>query len=501
MNTNRRIIENVYKKVCGILIIIIVITSNFIGTEVKAETTFDVKKVDQFMDTAMKRFKIPGASLGIVKGDKIVYLNGYGIAGPNHQPVTPQTPFVLGSTSKSFTALAIMQLVDKGMIDLEAPVQRYLPWFRVADEEASKKILVKDLLHQTSGLSTYDGRVSLTHGNKSIEEHIRSLKNTALTKPVGSVFQYSNLNYDILSGIVQAVSQESYTQYVRNHIFEPINMNHSYGNSKEAKNDGLATGYQPLFGFMVPTKQLNHEATVASGYLISTAEDMSNYLITQMNRGRFKSNVILSEESTKRMHKPSSSMRGGPSYAMGWSVNKNVIFHDGLTENTYSFMAMEGEYGFILLTNAQDPLISYDSIIAGINGIVHGQDRSQADMPDYTKIYLIVDLVALVVLALVTRSIYSLFKWRKKHKTTPARTVINVLFILIFNILSSLAVLFLLPKITSVPWSAITLFMPGVGHLLYYLSILLLCVGVLKMVLIIRIHITKNKTKGLIHME
>ena len=85
----------------------------------------------------MKAQRIPGLALGIVKDDRIAYVRGFGKADDSGRPVTPQTPFIIGSLSKSFTAMAIMQLVEAGKVELDAPVQRYLPWFRVADEDAS----------------------------------------------------------------------------------------------------------------------------------------------------------------------------------------------------------------------------------------------------------------------------------------------------------------------------------------------------------------------------
>ena len=86
----------------------------------------------------MEELGIPGAALVIVQGDQIVHLKAFGVADGSGRPVTPQTPFFTGSTGKSITALAIMQLVEAGKIKLDAPVQTYLPWFRVADAKASR---------------------------------------------------------------------------------------------------------------------------------------------------------------------------------------------------------------------------------------------------------------------------------------------------------------------------------------------------------------------------
>ena len=122
--------------------------------------------------------RIPGLALGIVEGDRIVHMRGFGKADESGRAVSPQTPFVIGSLSKSVTALAIMQLVEAGKVDLDAPVQRYIPWFRVADERASAQITVRHLLNQTSGLSTKTGRSFQGSGDTSddaLEQAVRKL--------------------------------------------------------------------------------------------------------------------------------------------------------------------------------------------------------------------------------------------------------------------------------------------------------------------------------------
>jgi CubicO group peptidase (beta-lactamase class C family) len=115
--------------------------------------------IDAYVEEQMRRLKIPGVSLAIIEGDKIVHLRGFGRSRLGGEAPTPQTPFFIGSLTKSFTALAVMQLVEAGKIELDAPVQRYLPWFRVADPAASAQITVRHLLNQTSGLPglTRDG--------------------------------------------------------------------------------------------------------------------------------------------------------------------------------------------------------------------------------------------------------------------------------------------------------------------------------------------------------
>ena len=94
------------------------------------------EEIDAHIERQMERLNMPGVALAIVEGDKVVYLRGFGRARPGGEAPTPQTPFIIGSLTKSFTALAVMQLVEDGKVELDAPLQRYLPWFRVADPQA-----------------------------------------------------------------------------------------------------------------------------------------------------------------------------------------------------------------------------------------------------------------------------------------------------------------------------------------------------------------------------
>ena len=103
------------------------------------ETTPAFAEIDRYVEEQRQARHIPGIALGIVRDGEIVHVRGFGDADSSGRPVSPQTPFIIGSLTKSFTALAIMQLEEAGELELDAPVQRYLPWFRVADADASAR--------------------------------------------------------------------------------------------------------------------------------------------------------------------------------------------------------------------------------------------------------------------------------------------------------------------------------------------------------------------------
>jgi len=170
--------------------------------------------IDAYIEQQMHRLKMPGVSLAIVEGDEIVHLRGFGRARPGGEAPTPETPFLIGSATKSVTALAVMQLVESGKVSLDAPVQHYLPWFRVADPEASAQMTVRHLLNQTSGMSTLAGTICLADSDDSpnaVERQARALSTLKLNRPVGASFQYCNLNYNLLGLVIEAASEQSYT--------------------------------------------------------------------------------------------------------------------------------------------------------------------------------------------------------------------------------------------------------------------------------------------------
>ena len=145
------------------------------GNSMASGDQTNYEAIDQYITSRMRSDHIPGVAVAIVKGDQIVYLKGYGRADPFGRAVTPQTPFIIGSITKTITALAVMQLVEAGKVELDAPVQRYIPWFRVADPEASAQITVRMLIEQTSGLAQLPTFITWTWPNDPdvLERHVR----------------------------------------------------------------------------------------------------------------------------------------------------------------------------------------------------------------------------------------------------------------------------------------------------------------------------------------
>ena len=341
-----------------------------IPAEVEASSPLsetDFRIIDAYIETQLKEANIPGAVLVIVEGNQIAHVRGFGIAGPDGQPVTAETGFFLGSVSKSFTALAIMQLVEAGQIELDAPVQKYLPWCRVGDPESSGQMRVRHLLNHTSGFSTYAGRTHFTDSDMSdeaIQRRVRALRKVKLTAPVGKVFQYSNANYAVLGAIIESASGQRYEDYIQEHIFDPLNMTKSYTSEEQAKQHNLATGYRYWFGQPIPATNIPYpRGDIAAAYLISCAQDMGHYLLALMNGGTLGDTRILSANGVSKLHTPENK---NLYYAMGWFVGQinstRKLGHTGITPNSCAGIGIfpERQRGFALLINAQNYLSGPD---------------------------------------------------------------------------------------------------------------------------------------------
>lgn len=335
--------------------------------------------IDRYIEKQLDTLKIPAASLAIIEGDKIVHTQGFSKAGSRAEAPTQQMPFFIGSLTKSFTALAVMQLVEAGKVDLDAPVQTYLPWFTLADPQAAAQITVRHLLNQTSGISQIPGMLSLANFDNSPganERQIRALATYELAYPIGSGWDYSNVNFNLLGLVIEAASGETYADYIQNHIYTPLSMDHSYTSKAVAQQDNLAVGHQQWFGFPIAVPNMSVPvASLPSGQLISSAEDMGHYVIAQLNGGEFEGSRILSSEGMLQMHQPaadaSASGLGDVDYGMGWFVKNfdqgQLIFHHGEVPDYFAYMALlpEQNRALVLLINTNHQLYSFALLETG----------------------------------------------------------------------------------------------------------------------------------------
>ena len=370
-----------------------------------AAEPYDLVAIDSFLQSEMSALGIPGLAVGIVDGDTVVHLRGFGIAGSDGHKVTPQTPFLLASTSKAFTALAVMQMVEAGKLDLDTSARAYIPWFATDDWALSGRITVRQLLNQTSGFSTATGNADnpsddVTRG--ALERWVRHLAGYSLVSMPGAEFNYSNSNYQVLGLLVQVVSGQEFGAYLREHVFGPLDMKHTHTSLAEARNDGAASGYYHWFGLASqPTDFPMSTANVPAAGIVSSAEDMAHALIAHLNEGRYLDHTLLSPAGMQELHHGAVVSPGyATKYAMGWFVHPLyaepdlvagsssytsplVLDHNGTWSNYHSVMVIEPglKRAAVVLMNAYDGTIEgrFARIRFGIEELLAGQPPLAAD--------------------------------------------------------------------------------------------------------------------------
>ncbi|MBL1178915.1 serine hydrolase domain-containing protein [Pantanalinema sp. GBBB05] len=384
-------------------------------------------KIDRFITHRMTTQHIPGLALAITHENQVMYVKGYGKAN-TRQLVTPQTQFPVASLSKSFTAIAVLQLVEAGQIDLDAPVKQYLPDFTLADTKTADQITIRHLLNHISGLSDFGFSEAFLPQPTTHAERVESLHNARPVAAPGTQFHYFNPNYDVLARVVEVVSGQSFAEYLRSCIFTPLQMSETFHATTMAealqRGDRMATGH--LMAFAIP-----FAAQELSGYLggnagaISTAEDMAKYLILHSNEGRFEDKQLLTSDNMALMHTPPPQINSP--YAMGWFVTtengRKILQHNGILSTFYTDVTVlpNEKYGIALLYS-----ISGSSLIAfALPQIKTGLIQLLTDgtlPPDGFSINLWgISLAVLTVIgvALAVRSLLYFSQWKRTIHTTP----------------------------------------------------------------------------------
>lgn len=451
------------KKIYKILIIMCCISVYFMGgnynmyAKTKSDN-IDYEAVSKELETEIKKNHIPGMSVVVVNSNEVVFSKTYG----NCKSI--DTPFIIGSMSKSFTALSIMRLVEEGRIDINKPISNYIDtslYFK--NKEDGDKITVKQLLNQNSGIGTY-----------------QKLGSIEITKNYGK-YEYANANYNLLGKIIESVSNESYSDYVTKNIFEPLEMNHTSATLEGSNKNGLFKGYQNYFGFPISVKPNypteNSWIQVPAGFISSSASDMGKYLQMYLNNGL----NIISEDSIHQMfydNIPQDDI-DRDYYGMGWVYtkyySKPILTHSGLVENYTSkmFIIPESNIGVVVLVNMNDYLVT-NNLLEDIVKPLLGEEKPEVSNNLYIINHLLIDAIYIVITIIALYPIITIKSWKNKNKTKKLY-IIDIARHLLLPIL-----LLLIPTIISVPFWVIWDFVKDLALILIINSILMLSTGIYK---------------------
>ena len=267
--------------------------------------------------------------------------------------------------------------------------------------------MVRHLLLHTSGIpaTACDTKINA----QTIEEYVAELQTVKLDAPVGTRHSYCSGNYNVLGRIIEVVTGEFFSEYMQENVFAPLDMQQSFTSEQKAQQAGLAQGYQWLFGLSVPTHHPYNPSQLPSGYIISSAEDMSYFLISQLNDGQYADINLLSADSVAAMQVAGTKRGEDGGYGFGWVIapvgDVPAIWHDGVNVNFHSMLLMEPEAkrGAIILMNSFG-IVAYQGAYKEIE---EGVARMLADLdpaPELTRlstVYLMIDALLAGLLAIV----------------------------------------------------------------------------------------------------
>ncbi|MBD2767291.1 beta-lactamase family protein [Hymenobacter sp. BT664] len=282
-------------------------------------------KIDSVCRASMSDNTVPGMSVVVVKQGQVLFNKSYGVSNlQTQQPVTADTRFHTGSTNKAMTAIAVMQLVDRGLIQINRKVTEYLPDFRMADARY-QDITVEHLLTNSSGIEY--GFEEGGFADDALEQQVAKLANQQLRFSPGQGYEYANAGWSVLGLIVQRLSRLPYENYMQANVFQRLGMNNTTLAYWTPNALGGTQGYVlSNQNEVTPLAPFLNRGYGPAGMVISTSNDIGKYLLMLLARGRnSQGEQILSESSVQAIltpHVDAESEMGYPSirYGYGWEV-------------------------------------------------------------------------------------------------------------------------------------------------------------------------------------
>lgn len=422
------------------------------------------KKIDKEVRNLMEEGDIPGLSLVIVQGNRqVIKTYGY-LDAEKKEPVRPGTLFQIGSCSKAFTALAVLQLAAQGKINLDAYVSDHMPWFDVSHEDSVVKITIRQLLNHTSGIPWKSiSKIPQTNAPDALEQTIKKIDGIELEELPGTQYEYATINYDVLALIVQQVTQQPFEKYLQDSIIARLGLeNTTIGQPLDSSS--MAVGYKLGFfearEYAAPVYKGNN----AAGYVISNAADIARWLSFQMGLSSSGLSALAAQSHRRDELVPPHGMY---SYAMGWEVSlsgNGEILHSGLNPNFTSHIAFRPrrQLGVAVLANSNSnftPLLG-NRIMKMLAGEEIKKDFNPGNGNDtaFSMISIVLSCYVLFMLAFLGKTIAEIV--RKKRALEISRKKFTRLLTTLLFVAPTLYGIYLFPEILGFNWEAVLVWTP-----------------------------------------
>ncbi|MGI9517077.1 MAG: serine hydrolase, partial [Pirellulaceae bacterium] len=343
------------------------------SASLQAQTDSQLAAIDQYLAQAHIDWQVPGFAVAIVKDDQVIFSKGYGVREmESTHPVDGDTLFAIASNTKAFTAAALAILVDEGVISWDDRVRDHLPYFELHDPYTTEDMRIRDLLCHRSGLGTYSGDLMWYGTAYSPRQVLERVEHLPQAGPFGRSYGYSNLMFLAAGELIAAKAGVDWQFFIKNRLLEPLGMNRTVTSTADLEGmENVATPHKTSLTGNKKLAWFNWDSMAAAGGIISSVNDMTRWLRTQLKHGAIDdNNRLFSAAASQEMWRPHTLINiseayqsKNPSthfraYGLGWSMRdykgRKVLSHGGGYDGMYSRVVLvpEENIGMVVLTNS-----------------------------------------------------------------------------------------------------------------------------------------------------
>ncbi len=419
--------------------------------------------IQTLLDGACRKSGVPGMSVSIVAKDEVLYFSsGYadrekGLSASEH------ALYELASVSKAFTGMGILLMEEQGVLSMTDPIQKYLPWFTLTYQGKPfdmENLTLNNFLHHTSGLTNERHLQNIPQGNSPdmLRKTIEMLLDSELSFYPGENYHYGTVNYDILGLVMEVVSGQSYEQFMKEQVFQPLGLHQTYVYKEDAVVTGqLAQGYRSSFFRTTPYNAPDYAGNKPAGYIISCTKDMARWMGVQM--GTIQDIPEIFHKIIKKSHHGNMSVSAvnGMYYAAGWSVNSDqtIIEHPGGNPNFASIVVIlpNEPMAICLLTNGAN---TNRNLVLKIKAILDGNLSQSYEISGIQ--FLDITLSSATIICCMLAVLFLLLGLRRKklfeRQPMTKKSIIRTVVCLIITIALCIFCL-VFPMLTGFDWSTI----------------------------------------------
>lgn len=336
-------------------LLVIALSAAPVGAQRRAELSAEtIEKIEAAVSAEMARDHVPGVSVAVAVGERIVYANGFGLSDlENSVPAKVSTVYRLASISKPITATAVMQLAERGTLDLDAPIQKYCPAF----PEKRWGITIRQLLGHLGGVRHYRNpeEIRSTRHYTDVVTPLEMFNEDPLLHEPGTAYSYTTYGYNLLGCAVEGVTGESYVEFVRQNIFVPAGMDRIRPDDAHAIIPNRAQGYRLRENGDLRNSDLADTSNkIPGGGFASTVIDLVKFAIAVQN------GTLVTESTRKQMWTPQKTSDGNEtSYGLGWMISeqdgRKEVSHGGGQQrvSTLIFLVPANRVAVALMMNLE----------------------------------------------------------------------------------------------------------------------------------------------------